>query len=45
MTNQNSKIEEWVNEHPVFVKFYVPVVLTATFLVTVIDAINGSRGK
>jgi hypothetical protein len=34
-------LNDWWNSHPLLKNFYVPLVLTATFVVTVIDAIVG----
>lgn len=45
MTNQQHGFENWWEEHPLLKKFYVPMVLTATFLVTVFDIFTGSRGR
>lgn len=36
--------ENWWDAHPFFKKFYVPLVLTATFVVTLIDAVSGGPG-
>jgi len=33
--------QKWWDEHPLMKNFYVPLVLTATFVVTFIDAVNG----
>lgn len=33
----------WWDSHPLLKNFYVPMVLTATFLVTVIDAFMGGH--
>lgn len=35
------KMDEWWSSHPFFKKFYVPLVLTATMVITFIDAVNG----
>lgn len=37
---ESNKFEEWWEAHPFFKKFYVPMVLTATFVVTVADWIG-----
>lgn len=38
---QTNRFETWWNAHPVFKNLYVPLVLTATFIVTFIDLIGG----
>lgn len=37
--------EDWWDDHPILKKFYVPLVLTATFVVTAIDALGGRTHK
>lgn len=39
------KAEDWWDEHPFFKKFYVPLVLTATFIIQIVEVFKGSRGK
>lgn len=34
------KLETWWDDHPFFRKFYVPLVLTATLVMTIIDAVT-----
>lgn len=36
--------KSWWDQHPFFKNYYVPLVLTATFVVTVVDAIVGGKG-
>lgn len=38
-------VEDWWDDHPFFKKFYVPLVLTATFIVTLADALARGRGR
>lgn len=38
---KGESFQQWWDEHPLMKNFYVPLVLTATFLVTLVDALNG----
>jgi hypothetical protein len=39
------RMENWWDDHPLLKKFYVPMVLTATFVVQIADVFRGSRGR
>lgn len=39
------KLETWWDEHPFFKRFYVPMVLTATFVTAVADILIGGNCK
>lgn len=40
MVNERSKFEIWWDEHPITTKVYVPFLVTLTFIVALIDALN-----
>lgn len=44
MDIDKSRFEVWWDDHPVFTKAYVPFVLTLTFLVALVGALNSGKG-
>ena len=44
MVNEQD-LEGWWDKHPLLTKFYVPLVVTSTFVVTIIDVLTKSRGQ
>lgn len=36
-----TRIEQWVNEHPIFVRMYMPTVVTMTLVVVLANALKG----
>lgn len=40
-TTDRRTFGHWWDDHPTLKRFYVPMVLTATFVMTVVDVIGG----
>jgi hypothetical protein len=44
MVVEKSKFEEWWDEHPIFTRVYVPILVTLTLFVALINALSTGRG-
>lgn len=43
--NKKSRAESWWDDHPLLKKFYVPLVLTATFVVQIADVVGRVKAR